>query len=651
MKHTKKFLGIAAVIAVIVFMALPLTGCPDGGDDTKPAPKPEAGPPPVVGNDTPITSVSITITPPTADRSPVTTAAATGTTVNYTIGTVTWSPADDPFVGDEEYTATVTLTANTGYTFTGLTTGKAKINNQNATIVGTPGATLTLSYIFMTLPPVSSVAVTAQPKKLIYNQDDTLDLDELMITVYFATGAPRNIEFADFGEYNVTTSLAQGEPLSVSAHNGQKITVTVGGKSKETNALTVNPRAPTVTDFIISGAATFTYNGTARSVSVTADPAKTSGMGAITVKYDGSETAPTNAKTSYAVTFDVATNINYNAATLSAGTLTINKATPVLGDYDTNVTPTTQFVTNVSAINITATAAKKTSGLRSDGVVTVYYEGTSGTSYTRSATKPNKVGTFAVTFDVAGTENWNAATGLNAGTLEINVFKAIADLGTWLGQQTANTAATAFPVALNVSSFGGTTGQANQAGSIGATLLANFTKYVSLDLSGSTFNAIPRMAFLVPGETTNACINLVSVTIPNTVTSIGQGAFSDCSGLTNINIPANVTSIGLATFLNCTSLANITIPDSVTSIGEAAFQNCSSLTNINIPANVTSIGQNAFFECINLFSVTFATGSNIPDANFGYGAFGNDSLKNAYSTGKAGTYTRSAYDASTWSKQ
>jgi len=64
----------------------------------------------------------------------------------------------------------------------------------------------------------------------------------------------------------------------------------------------------------------------------------------------------------------------------------------------------------------------------------------------------------------------------------------------------------------------------------------------------------------------------------------------------------------------------------------------------------------AFGGCTSLTSVTFTTGSNIPDANFGIGAFpeypssGGDSLKRAYSTGKAGTYTRPA-NGSTWAKQ
>ena len=94
------------------------------------------------------------------------------------------------------------------------------------------------------------------------------------------------------------------------------------------------------------------------------------------------------------------------------------------------------------------------------------------------------------------------------------------------------------------------------------------------------------------------------VTIPNSVTSIGDGAFIGCSSLTSITLPNSVTSIGNAAFSDCSSLTSITIGNSVTSIGEGAFRNCSSLTSITIPNSVTSIGKYAFWGCSSLTSVT-----------------------------------------------
>ena len=83
-----------------------------------------------------------------------------------------------------------------------------------------------------------------------------------------------------------------------------------------------------------------------------------------------------------------------------------------------------------------------------------------------------------------------------------------------------------------------------------------------------------------------------------TVRDIEGSAFTNCSGLTSVTIPNSVTSIGEAAFLDCHSLTSVTIPNSVTSIGNSAFSNCRSLTSITIPNSVTSIGHEAFYDCI-----------------------------------------------------
>ena len=94
------------------------------------------------------------------------------------------------------------------------------------------------------------------------------------------------------------------------------------------------------------------------------------------------------------------------------------------------------------------------------------------------------------------------------------------------------------------------------------------------------------------------------MTIPNSVTSIGDAAFGGCSSLTSVTIPNSVTSIGDYAFNNCTSLTSVTIPNSVKSIGFLAFYNCSSLTSVTIGESVTSIGDYAFEECSSLTSIT-----------------------------------------------
>ena len=77
--------------------------------------------------------------------------------------------------------------------------------------------------------------------------------------------------------------------------------------------------------------------------------------------------------------------------------------------------------------------------------------------------------------------------------------------------------------------------------------------------------------------------DLTSVTIGNSVTSIGWSAFSGCSGLTEVTIPNSVTSIGEKAFKDCSGLTEVTIPNSVTSINWSAFSGCSGLTKITLP--------------------------------------------------------------------
>ena len=96
------------------------------------------------------------------------------------------------------------------------------------------------------------------------------------------------------------------------------------------------------------------------------------------------------------------------------------------------------------------------------------------------------------------------------------------------------------------------------------------------------------------------CAQLTSVTIPDSVTSIGNGAFYNCTNLTSVTIPNSISMIEGATFASCPLLINITIPNSVTSIGNGAFYACFSLTNIDIPNSVTTIEDSAFAYCTGL---------------------------------------------------
>ena len=157
---------------------------------------------------------------------------------------------------------------------------------------------------------------------------------------------------------------------------------------------------------------------------------------------------------------------------------------------------------------------------------------------------------------------------------------------------------------------------------------------------------IPEGVTSIEGCMFSGCSSLTTITIPESVTSIGSSAFEDCSSLTSIVvesgntiydsrencnaiietatntlvagckstiIPNTVTSIGAGAFQYCSSLTSITIPNSVTSIGGWAFYG-SSLTSINIPNSVTSIGSSTFSSCSSLTSIVVESGNTIYDS-------------------------------------
>ncbi len=94
--------------------------------------------------------------------------------------------------------------------------------------------------------------------------------------------------------------------------------------------------------------------------------------------------------------------------------------------------------------------------------------------------------------------------------------------------------------------------------------------------------------------------------IPEGVTSIGAYTFCNCSSLTSVTIPNSVTSIGNYAFEECSGITSVSIPNSVISIGDGAFKGCSGISSVHIPNSVTSIGNGAFKNCKGLISLTIS---------------------------------------------
>ena len=148
---------------------------------------------------------------------------------------------------------------------------------------------------------------------------------------------------------------------------------------------------------------------------------------------------------------------------------------------------------------------------------------------------------------------------------------------------------------------------------------------------------IPEGVTSIDGYAFRGCTGLTSVTIPDSVTSIDGYAFSGCTGLTSVTIPDSMTSIGGGAFSGCSGLTSVTIPSSVTSIGGGAFSGCTSLTSVAIPSSVTEIGGSAFSGCTGLTSVTIPDSVTSID---GYAFSGCDSLTDVYYAGTAADWAK-----------
>lgn len=133
------------------------------------------------------------------------------------------------------------------------------------------------------------------------------------------------------------------------------------------------------------------------------------------------------------------------------------------------------------------------------------------------------------------------------------------------------------------------------------------TKYNSMDLTVTVPDEIDGNTVVSIGDWAFAGLEITEVALPDTVTSIGWGAFSESASLKKVILPKNLTEIQKFAFSNCTALTELEIPDGVTVIGYGAFSECSGLKAVKLPAALKKIEFCSFAGCKVLESV------NIPD--------------------------------------
>jgi len=336
-------------------------------------------------------------------------------------GTVKWNGNPSTFGKDTKYTATITLIPKTGYILQGVKADFFTV--VGAESVSNAANSGVITAVFPKTEPkyVTDIKIEKQPTKLIYTHGDELSLSGLAVTLtYNDATKEENLSYVHLPLKSITTDPEDGEKLDYTKHNGKPIKIAYGKIAYSdliytTNNLDIN--TPTAEDFNISGL-TQEYDGSPKTVDISRKEGKSTGT--ITVKYNGSTTAPSNVGT-YTVTFDVAAATNFNAASgVSAGTLTIEKSTPTAADFDISGL-TQDYDGSRKAVTITPKEGKST------GDITVYYEGTGSTTYTKNTTAPSNLGTYTVTFDVATVTSYNSVSGLSAGILSIGRSTPTAD--------------------------------------------------------------------------------------------------------------------------------------------------------------------------------------------------------------------------------
>jgi len=346
-----------------------------------------------------ITVADISITAPTKGAVPDAT-VSNPEQERFTAGTVTWLPNDNQFREKTEYTATVTLTAKSGFTFTGLIEPNAKINETSAAITNNKGVTVTLSHKFAATgeKSVSGITIITPPSNpsLNFTHGDALNLSGLKVMLTYDDGTTEDVAAADFSEKNITTVPPNGIPLEYSTYNNEPVTIKSGNSTVKIGDLIVNRKS--ITTITIDGIADQTYIGDAITPSLSIKHHVETGTTRILVLGDD---------------YTVSYSNNTNAGTASITIIGI-------GDYTGN--KTVNFTINkANSVTTWPTAAAITYGTALS--VSTLSGGTATTAGTFAWTTLTTIPTvsnsgYSVTFTPTDTANYNIMTGTVSITVE-----------------------------------------------------------------------------------------------------------------------------------------------------------------------------------------------------------------------------------------
>ena len=191
------------------------------------------------------------------------------------------------------------------------------------------------------------------------------------------------------------------------------------------------------------------------------------------------------------------------------------------------------------------------------------------------------------------------------GTATITKFRAPDDHGSY--DITIPTAFGRFPVTdIGDSAFSNCHSLATLSLGENIKTIGSHAFYDCTRITGSV--TIPQSVTSIGNEAFRWCSGIDSLTINNAATSIGEWAFASCYGIKTLSLGEKIKTIGYNAFSDCSGLTNVTIPQSVTSIGPCAFAYCTSLKNITIPEKVTTIGSDTFNDCKHLEYIILPAG-------------------------------------------